>query len=568
MNQQLPTLVSSKLNAKDDEVLFVALGGIGEIGMNLYCYGHAGRWLLVDFGVTFADHHAPGIDIITANIAFLEDNKDNIEALVLTHAHEDHLGALPYLWDLLEVPVYATPFGAAMARTKLQQSSLAEAVDCINIVEVGSKVQLGPFDVTFHPMSHSTLEACALIIDTGIGRLFHTGDWKNDPSPQIGQPIDEEKLRALGEEGMLAVIGDSTNAMEAGVSGSEQEVANGLIKAVEACKGGRAVVTCFATNVARMQSAMRAAEVTGRRVAVAGRSIHRVLGCAREAGYLQDMPPLVPEEKVAQIPRDELLLICTGSQGEGRAALARIAQRKHNFIDLKAGDSVIFSSKTIPGNENDVARVENKLAALGINLIDNGRFKVHCTGHPRRDELRWLLRLLRPQILVPCHGERRHLNAHADLARQEGIPHTPVVVNGQVLRLDREGCTLMACLAEHGRWGVDGERLVDLQSSLFKERKRLMHNGIIHLATCVNSKGAIVASPKVFSLGVFDWDVDETEIIGEIEEEAWKALERLSKKERRNDKNIEETIRRALRGFLIQAIGRKPLIEITVSRCD
>ena len=565
MNDKLKRITSAHVKADQESVVFVALGGIGEIGMNLYCYGHNGRWILVDFGVTFADHHAPGIDIITADIGFLEDKYDQIEALFITHAHEDHLGALPYLWDLLAVPIYATPFGAAMARTKLAEVEFEGAQEAIHTVKLGERVQLESFAVTFFPMTHSTLEACALVIDTPLGRIFHTGDWKRDPQPQLGAPIDEEALARIGEQPIMALIGDSTNAMEAGVSGSEDTVRQGLIDAVRSCEKGRVIVTCFATNVARMLSAIKAAEACGRQVAVLGRSIHRVLACAREAGYLQDLPPFVSEAELNDYPREKLLLICTGSQGEGRAALARLAFKSHHLLKLNADDTVIFSSKTILGNEGDIARIENALAKQGVNIIDQGLFKVHCTGHPRRDELTWLLQTLKPNLLIPCHGEYRHLRAHAQLAEQHGYASL-VVTNGEVVTITKEGASIAGELDHHGRWGVDGNRLFDLAGSVFRERKRMMNNGLVQISLALNPRGELLSLPLIQAQGVFDWDVDDESLLDELAQLLWDCADKQSNKVLQNDKALEDVIRKEARRFIKETIQRKPMIELAILR--
>lgn len=563
--KQLKHFGTSRLKAGADEVLFVPLGGVGEIGMNLYCYGHKGRWLVVDFGVTFADHHAPGIDVITADIRFLEANADRIDGIVLTHSHEDHLGALPYLWDILKVPVYATPFAHAMARTKMEENQGEEGVPSLVKVEINEDFKAGDFDLRLVPMTHSIAEACALLIRTDIGNIFHTGDWKNDPEPLISDPIDEEALRKIGQDDLLAVVGDSTNAMEPGHSGSEATAAKGLMEAVAACDN-RVAVTMFATNVARMQSAFRAAAASGRHVAVAGRSIKRVLACAQEAGYLTDRPIFVDEDKVNELPRNKVLLVCTGSQGEGRAAMARIAQGKHPSISLSAGDSVIFSSKTIPGNEKEVARIENMLAERDIEIIEDIQTKVHVTGHPRQEELKWLYGLMQPKIVVPMHGELRHLKSHARLAKASGAQHAPVAVDGQVLRLTRDGEPEIIGEVTHGRWGVDGDRLLDTDGLVFRERKRMMHKGLCHVSMVMSDGGAIKSDPKIMALGLLDDEVDDPEIITEAEDYAWDAIDRLPKSSRQDDQQVTGVLIKAMKRFFNDAIGRKPLIEVTIHR--
>jgi ribonuclease J len=556
---------TSRLKAGADEVLFVPLGGVGEIGMNLYCYGHNGRWLVVDFGVTFADHNAPGIDVITADIRFLEANAELIDGIVLTHSHEDHLGALPYLWDILKVPVYASPFAHAMARTKMEENQGEEAIPSLVKVKIGEDFKAGSFDLRLVPMTHSIAEACALLIKTSAGNIFHTGDWKNDPDPLIGDPINAETLRQIGQDDLLALVGDSTNAMEPGHSGSEANAAKGLLEAVAGCKN-RVAVTMFATNVARMQSAFRAAAAAGRHVGVAGRSIKRVLACAQEAGYLTDRPIFVDEDRINELPRDKVLLLCTGSQGEGRAAMARIAQGKHPSIALSPGDSVIFSSKTIPGNEKEVARIENMLAERDIEIIEDIQTKVHVTGHPRQDELKWLYGLMKPKTLVPMHGELRHLKAHARLAKAEGVAHTPIAVNGQVLRLARDSEPQIIGEVTHGRWGVDGDRLLDVDGQVFRERKRMMHKGLCHISLVMSDAGALKSDPRVLTLGLLDGEVDDPEILTDAEDFAWDTLERLPKTARQDDQQVKGVMIKTMKRFFNDVLGRKPLIEVTIHR--
>jgi len=421
----------AKDNWKKDELVFLPLGGAGEIGMNMNLYSFGGKWLMVDLGITFAEDNQPGIDILTPDPSFIEERRDDLLGLIITHAHEDHLGAVPHLWQRLRCPVYATAFAAAVLRRKLNEYDLLSEVEIIEI-EMDDELKLGEFEISFIGLTHSIPEMAALSIRTPLGTVLHTGDWKFDPDPLIGLKSDEKAIEALGEEGILAVVCDSTNALEDGWSGSEGEVRNNMIELVGQCKG-RVAITCFASNVARMETGIIAAAENDRHPVLVGRSLHRMFAAAREAGYLRDLPQVLDEDEAGYLPPDRVLYICTGCQGEPRGALARIANDQHPHVKLASGDSVIFSSREIPGNEQSIRKIQSQLRLSGVDVHLDGRFMVHVSGHPYRDELIHMYQLTRPQIAVPVHGEAQHLMAHGQLARDMQVPEVPIIENGQVL---------------------------------------------------------------------------------------------------------------------------------------
>ncbi|HET6223250.1 MAG TPA: ribonuclease J, partial [Dongiaceae bacterium] len=416
-----------------DEVLFLALGGAGEIGMNLNLYGHAGKWLMIDLGVTFGDDATPGIEVIMPDIGFIEERRRDLAGLVLTHAHEDHIGAVPYLWPRLGCPIFATPFTASLVREKLREVGLAQAAP-ITEIPMSGRFSVGPFELELVTLTHSIPEPNAVVIRTKFGTLLHTGDWKLDPEPLVGPLADEAALRRLGDEGVLAMICDSTNALVHGQSGSEGEVRESLQELVGRLPG-RIAVACFASNVARVETIARVAAAHDRQVALVGRSLWRITEAARENGYLADIPPFITEHDIGYLPRDKALLICTGSQGEPRSALARIARDDHPTVSLEKGDTVIFSSRIIPGNERSIGELQNGLVRLGVEIITERDHFVHVSGHPARDELLAMYQWVRPRIAIPVHGEARHLRAHARLAESGQVGQALVIENGDVVRL-------------------------------------------------------------------------------------------------------------------------------------
>ena len=458
----------------EDELIFLPLGGSGEIGMNMNLYGFAGKWLLVDLGITFADGEQPGIEVITPDPTYIEERRDDLAGLILTHAHEDHLGAVAHLWPRLRCPVWATPFAAALLRNKLEEAGLLLEVP-LHIIEPGEQLQIGPFGIDFIALTHSTLEMNALAIRTDAGLVLHTGDWKLDPNPLVGPKSDEEALRRLGDEGVMALIGDSTNALNEGTSGSEGDVLESLMR-ICANRTGRIAVASFASNVARIDTVARVAAAHDRHLVLVGRSLWRIVAAAQECGYLNDLPPFLTDDEGAYLPPEKVMFMCTGCQGESRAALARIASGNHRHVTFEKDDLVIFSSRVIPGNEMAISRVRNRLLWNGVEVIGEKEPGVHVSGHPCRDELAEMYRLVRPKIAVPVHGEYQHMLAHAELARSLQVPEAVVIENGQALRLS-PGATEVVAEVQSGRCYVDGDVLVPANDDGVRTRRKLMFSG-------------------------------------------------------------------------------------------
>ncbi len=544
------------------DLVFLPLGGAGEIGMNLNLYGYAGAWLMVDCGITFGDDSTPGVEVIMPDPAFITARKDALAGLVLTHAHEDHLGAVHWLWPQLECPIYATPFTAAVLRRKLAEAGLERAAR-ITEVPMSGTFKVGPFDIELITLTHSIPEPNAVVIRTPAGAVLHTGDWKLDPDPLVGPSTDEQALMRVGAEGVLAMVCDSTNVLVPGSSGSEASVRENLIELVGRLEH-RVAVAAFASNVARLETICRAAEANGRRVALVGRSIKRIVEAARETGYLGDVAPFVADGDVGYLPRREVLLICTGSQGEPRSALSRIADDDHPEVSLEAGDTVIFSSREIPGNERAIGRLQNKLASLGIDIVTARDEAVHVSGHPARDELIQMYQWVRPKIAVPVHGEARHLIAHAELARECQVPEPVGARNGYVVRL-APGRATVVDEVPHGRLAVDGTRLIPMESAALRDRRRLAWNGSAVVTVVVDREGRVKGTPQVAVAGVFDRDV-EPEIAHEVEDAVTAAIEDLPKPRRRDDGEVREAARLAVRRSVRALCGKRPQIDVHLVR--
>ncbi len=545
---------------RPDELAFVALGGVGEIGMNLSLYGYGGRWLMIDCGISFADETLPGVDIIMPDPSFIVERASEIAGLVVTHAHEDHIGAIPYLWPRLKCPVYATPFTAAVLRQKLIEAELEHEVP-ITVVPMSGKFSVGPFEIELLTLTHSIPEPNAVVLRTPLGAVLHTGDWKFDPTPLVGETSDIAALRRLGEAGVLAMICDSTNALRPGESGSEAEVRRALIELVGRCEK-RAVVACFASNVARLESAAIAAAAHDRHAALVGRSLWRIDHAARETGYLAGVPPFLTDEEAAYLPREKVLLVCTGSQGEPRSALARIAEDDHPQIVLEEGDTVIFSSRIIPGNERAIGRLQNRLAALGVTIITEHDHFVHVSGHPAQDELLRMYQLVRPRIAVPVHGETRHLMAQARLAEQCQVPQALVTKNGEVIKLAPSPAAVIGEVPT-GRLVVDGKALVPAGGEALRHRRHMTFNGAAVATIVVDGEGRLRAPPQVTVQGIGEDDAALTEELrGKVEH----ALSELGPRERRDDAALREAARLAVRRSLRAWHGKKPVTEIHLVR--
>lgn len=541
------------------ELLFVPLGGAGEIGMNLNVFGYDDQWIVVDLGVSFGTPALPGIDLVMPDPSFIQELGDKLIAIVLTHAHEDHLGAVPYLWPRLRCPVYATPFTAAMLRTKLAEAGLLKQVP-ITEVALGSRVSLGPFEIDFMTLTHSIAEPSALAIRTPLGTIFHTGDWKIDPDPLIGHPLDEGALAALGEEGVLAMVCDSTNVFNPSASGSEAEVRAHLMELVGR-ETGRVAITAFASNIARLETLAEVARTHDRHAVLVGRSLKRNVGVAQSTGYLTNLPPFLDEADAGYLPRDKVLYICTGSQGEPRGAMARIAGGDNQDVSLTEGDTVIFSSKIIPGNELALGRLYNALAKRGVKIITEKDEFVHVSGHPGREELSRMYQWIRPEIAVPVHGEARHLYEHADLARELQVPHCVVPENGTMIRL-APGRAEIIDRVRSGRLVLDGNQLVADDSASIVERRRALHNGHLVVSIAVDDEGRLLADPGVVLFGVPDPGGLGGQIAGAIET----AVKGMPRGQRRDDHVLREAVRVAARRVCRIATEKKPVTDVQILR--
>lgn len=544
----------------NDELLFLALGGAGEIGMNLNLYGHAGKWLMLDLGIAFGDDTMPGVEVIMPDPTFIEERRRDLVGIVLTHAHEDHLGAVADLWPRLKAPVYATPFAASVLRRKLTQAGLLDAVR-ITEIPLRGKFSLGPFDLEMITMTHSILEPNALAIRTKFGTIFHTGDWKIDPDPLIGDLTDEAMLKRIGDEGVLAMVCDSTNVFVEGEAGSEAMVRTNLRKLVKG-RRGRVAVTCFASNLARVESIALAAVAAGRHPVLSGPALLRMIEAAQECGYMLDFPQCVSPQDGAYLPKDKVLFICTGSQGELRASMAKIANDEHRDIVLEEGDTAIFSSRVIPGNERSVGRLQNALMARGVEVITDREADIHVSGHPARDELVRVYQWVRPRIALPVHGEVRHMVEHAALARTCQVPETIVAPNGTLVRL-APGLAEIIDHVQVGRLARDGDSLVSVDGSALRERRKLLWNGTVAATLVIDGRGRAVAPPKVSLRGFED---EEGALVEAIAAGLREMLADLSPSERNDDKRIEEASRQAVRRVVRAHLGKKPLTDVHIVR--
>jgi len=545
---------------RPEELVFLALGGAGEIGMNLNLYGYAGKWLMIDCGISFGDDTMPGVEVIMPDPEFIAERNDALAGIVLTHAHEDHLGALPYMWQRFRAPVYATPFTAELLRLKLIESDLHETVPIIEIPMAG-KFTVGPFELELITLTHSIPEPNAVVIRTAAGAVLHTGDWKLDPDPMIGPTADEAALRRLGEDGVLAMVCDSTNALRPGEAGSEADVAKSLMELVGQCRQ-RVAVACFASNVARLRSIAAAGRAHGREVALVGRSLWRIERAARETGYLDGVPEFLSEDEGAYLPRDKALYICTGSQGEPRSALARIADDEHPHVTLEPGDTAIFSSRIIPGNERAIGRLQNKLAHLGVALMTEQDHFIHVSGHPARDELLRMYQMVRPRVAVPVHGELRHLQAHVKIAEECQVQQAIMALNGDMVRLGPLPAAVIARVPT-GRLAVDGKQLVSLASEDWKKRRRMTYNGAAVATVVLDAQGTLLAEPRVTVQGMADAGA---EMLAELGAGVGRAVRDLSPRERRDDQAVSEAARAAVRRAVKAHSGKRPVTEVHVVR--
>lgn len=550
-----------------DELVFVALGGIGEIGMNAYLYGYgppgARRWLMVDLGITFPEgEFDPGVDVILPDLRFIAAERHALEGLVLTHAHEDHIGAVIDLWERIEAPIYATPFTAGMLRTKAAEYGGRLKLP-IREIPLGGRFAAGAFNVELVSMSHSIPEPNALAIRTPAGLVLHTGDWKLDAEPLVGTPPDEARLAALGTEGVLAIVCDSTNAMREGRSPSELAVAQSLAGIIKKASR-RVAVTTFSSNVARIRAVADAARASGRRLVVAGRALHRVIQVAIDTGYLPKSLEYLDQQECAFLKPEEVVVLCTGSQGEPRAAMARIAEGSHPDIELAKGDLVIFSSRTIPGNEKEVGRIQNSLVRMGCEVLTDAEALVHVTGHPRRDELRQMYAWTRPQIAIPMHGEARHVMAHARLAREAGVPTVVPAFNGEMVRLAPDPVRIIDDVPV-GRLFRDGNLIIPSEEGPVRERRKLGFVGIVVVALAIATDGAVLADPEIALDGI-PLETADGEPMDEVVMTAVEGtLKSIPAKRRRDVELVRDAMKRAVRSAIFNRWGKKPICKVMIS---
>ena len=550
---------------KADELLFLPLGGSGEIGMNMNLYGfgprHAPRWLMIDCGVSFGDLSTPGVDLITPDPAFILEHKERLIGLILTHGHEDHIGAVALLAPMLGCPVYATPFTAELVKDKLEERGAR--ID-LRVIDMGSRLDIGPFDIEFVTLTHSIPEPNGIVLRTPLGTVLHTGDWKIDPEPTLGPVTDSPTLRALGDEGVLAMVCDSTNVLSAGESGSEMRVRESLKSLIKAQKG-RVAVTTFASNVSRVVSVCQAAAAADRSVCLLGRSMHRIVNAARAVNLLPGAIRFVDPEHAGFLPREHVLYLCTGSQGEPRAALARIARDDHPELTLESGDTVIFSSKIIPGNEREIYALMNSLVDQDVKVITEKDAFVHVSGHPNRDELKKMYEWVRPRFAIPVHGEPRHLEAHADFALTLGVEDSLAPRNGDLIRLAPGGVEVVAEV-HSGRLCLDGNVLLPEDAGPMRERRKLGFAGVVAVAVSIDGTGALAARPSVALMGAPRQSDLEPDWASAVAESVQKAVQALPKTKRLDDLAIDTAAMRAARNLVNELWGKRAAIAVLVQR--
>ncbi|MBV7260226.1 ribonuclease J [Erythrobacter crassostreae] len=537
----------------ENELLFLALGGSGEIGMNVNLYGCDGKWLMVDLGMTFSGNEYPGVDLVFADLEFIEERTRDLLGIVLTHAHEDHIGAVPYFAGELGVPLYATPFTADLVARKLEEAGLLGKVELNIIEEDHGQIDIGPFSVTYLPLAHSIAEGNALLIDTPYGKVFHTGDWKLDEEPIIGEPTTEEELRAIGDDGVHTLVCDSTNVFNPNPSGSEGAVHTGLMEEVAKHAGKRVLVTTFASNVARLQTLGEVARENGRQLCVAGRSLDRIIEVAQDNGYLENFPQTVDFNTAMNLPRGEVMILATGGQGEPRAALSRIADDNHR-LSLSSGDVVLFSSRQIPGNEISIGKIQNMLAAKGVTMVTDRQSMIHVSGHPGRPELEALYEWLRPEVLVPVHGEIRHMREQAKVGKEAGIPHNVVQSNGDIVRL-APGDPGRLAQVRNGRLVLDGDIIAPADGEAITMRRRISGEGVMVVVLLRGEKPAIEA------VGL-PLDEDLPEFIEETQEDILKAIGKLKGRDAQDPAAVHEAARLAARRAARRWAGKSPQVRV------
>ncbi len=545
------------------ELVFVALGGLGEIGMNVALYGvgpqHKRKWLMVDCGIAFSDE--AGVEIVLPDLTFVEKIKRDLLGLIITHAHEDHIGAVAELWPRFQCPVFATPFAAALLAARLEGIPNAPEIK-ISTVKQGGRVALDPFDVELIPVAHSIPESCALAIRTPHGTVVHSGDWKIDPEPGLGLPTDSARLTAIGDEGVLALVCDSTNILRDGISPSEAEVALALTEVIGGATA-RVVVTTFASNVARIRAVALAAKAAGRRVVLLGRAMERVVNVARENGYLEGVDPFLSGEAFATLRREEIVVLATGSQGEPRAAMARIAVDDHPIAKLSPGDMVIFSSRTIPGNEREVGRIVNNLIGQGVEVVTDRNALIHASGHPRRGEVAQFYEWVRPRIIVPAHGEELHLSEHAVFAAERGIETVVKARNGDLVVL-APGAPAIIDEVPHGQLARDGSILVPLEGESIKARQRLAFAGIVTIALAIDRKGEMAGVPDVVLTGLPEKTASGVALDEIVDAALFQTFESLPRPKRRDANVVSVAIEKAVRAAIGVVWNKRPAVHVLV----
>lgn len=558
-------MTKPNIKMKPDAIYFVPLGGCGIFGANMTLYGFQGKWIMADCGMGFADETMPGIDILLPDPTFAQSLGDDLLGIVLTHAHEDHIGAINSLWPRLKAPLYATKFTAERIRQSLSEVPWGPQAR-LEEVPIKSTVKLGPFSIQYVRMAHSIPEANALAIRVdNVGTILHTGDWKIDHDPVVGNVTDENELRAIGDAGLLAVVGDSTNAMVPGHSGSERTVQNNLIELFAEFQN-RIAISCFATNVARLQSIYEAAKRSNRHVCLIGRSLWNIDEAARRSGYLKDVPPFLDDEEADRLPPGSVIYVCTGSQGEPRAALSRISNDDHPGLKLSEGDVVIFSSRAIPGNERAIDRIKNRFLSNGVNVITDRDAPIHVSGHPYRDELKQIYSWLKPKIVIPVHGEQMQLEKHAALARDCGVQHTAIPANGKIFAISSHGVEAVGEV-KSGILAIEGRRIVAIDHEAILMRRRIMYNGSVVVTVVIDGRGDLVADPKVTAMGLLDENSElDSEYMQDVVREISLKLKNMPKQERTDDNALSELIRVTARRFFNERFDRKPQTRVHLVR--
>ena len=549
-----------------DNLLFCPLGGSGEIGMNmnLYAYGNEEnqKWIIVDMGLSFADDSVPGVDLIYPDAGFIIEKKNDLLGIVLTHAHEDHIGSISHIWPKLKCKIYATPFTAVLIQEKFKEKKI-DVTSYLKIVELNSQIKLGPFEIDFVTLTHSILEPNGLCITTPEGVVLHTGDWKVDPNPLIGSKVDEKKLRSIGEKGVIAMICDSTNVFSPGRAGSEKDVRESLLKIISHQKK-RVLVTSFASNVARMESIFYIAKQTKRKISLVGRSMHRIYKAAKQCGYLKDVVEPVDAREANKISKDRVILLCTGSQGEPMGALNRIANDIHPDVNLESGDTVIFSSKIIPGNEKKLYALQNLIVKRDIEVITEENAFVHVSGHANREDLKDMYQWVKPKCVIPVHGEHRHMKEHISFAKEMQIPFSLKVENGNIIQISKDQKPQIIDQAPTGKIYLDGSVAVSLDSSSIKERKNISVNGLLEITLIISSNGKI-KKPVVSYRGIPEDTVSET-FKFDLEDEITKTCKSFAVNNFKQEKNLIETIKQNCRRIVREKTGKKPFTNINIAR--